>query len=94
MRIGVYVGSFDPVHNGHEKIVNHLLNKNYLDKIIIIPTGNYWDKQNITKLNHREKMLKHDSVPGHAHKYKSPPGMASSSRPGRCCPESVSPGPT
>ena len=38
MNIGVYVGSFNPVHIGHEKIVNHLLNNKIVDKVIIIPT--------------------------------------------------------
>ena len=58
MKIGVYVGSFNPPHKGHIKIVNHLLDKNYLDKIIIIPTGNYWDKNNLVNINDRINMLK------------------------------------
>lgn len=58
MKIGVYVGSFNPVHKGHIKIVNHLIEKNYLDKVIIIPTGAYWDKQNLVDLNDRIQMLK------------------------------------
>ena len=58
MKIGVYVGSFNPPHKGHIKIVNHLLNKNYLDKVIIIPTGNYWDKNNLVNINDRIDMLK------------------------------------
>ena len=33
MKIGVYVGSFNPPHKGHIKIVNHLIN-NYLSKKI------------------------------------------------------------
>ena len=45
MRLGVYVGSFNPVHKGHIKIINYLLN-NVLDKVLVIPTGNYWDKNN------------------------------------------------
>lgn len=57
MKIGVYVGSFDPIHKGHKSVVNHLIN-NYLDRVIIIPTGNYWNKQDITLLSHREKMIK------------------------------------
>lgn len=57
MKIGVYVGSFDPIHNGHIAIINHLLNK-YLDKIIIIPTGNYWDKNNLISIKHRINMIK------------------------------------
>ena len=50
MKIGVYVGSFNPVHIGHIKIVKYLINNNYFDKVIIIPTGNYWNKQNLTIL--------------------------------------------
>lgn len=58
MKIGVYVGSFNPPHKGHIKIVNHLINNKYLDKIIIIPTGNYWDKNNLVDIMHRINMLK------------------------------------
>lgn len=57
MKIGIYVGSFNPPHKGHIKIVNHLIN-NYLDKIIIIPTGNYWDKNDLIDIEHRINMLK------------------------------------
>lgn len=57
MKIGVYVGSFNPPHKGHIKIVKHLLNKKIVDKILIIPTNNYWNKTNIIDLNHRINML-------------------------------------
>lgn len=59
MRIGVYTGSFDPVHIGHKYIVNYLLDNNYLDKVIIVPTGAYWKKQELTNINHRINMLKY-----------------------------------
>ena len=58
MKIGVFVGSFNPVHKGHIKIINHLIKNKYLDKVIIIPTGNYWNKQNIININDRINMLK------------------------------------
>ena len=58
MKIGVYVGSFDPFHKGHENIVNHLIDKNYVDKIIIIPTLDYWDKKINLSLDDRIKMIK------------------------------------
>ena len=57
MKIGIYVGSFNPPHKGHLKIVNHLIN-NYLDKVIIIPTGNYWDKLDLVSINDRINMLR------------------------------------
>ena len=58
MKIGVYVGSFDPFHKGHENIIYHLLNKKYIDKVIIIPTLSYWDKNIKTSLNDRINMIK------------------------------------
>ena len=56
MKIGVYVGSFNPVHKGHIQIVNELLND--LDKVIIVPTGNYWNKNDLVDINHRINMWK------------------------------------
>ena len=39
MKIGIYGGSFNPVHNGHLNIVKYVLNQLKLDKIIVIPVG-------------------------------------------------------
>jgi len=39
MRIAIYGGSFNPMHIGHEKIVDYVLNNTNMDKIIIIPVG-------------------------------------------------------
>lgn len=58
MKLGVFVGSFNPPHKGHIKIVNDLIKKNYLDKIIIVPTNEYWDKTNLASLKDRINMLK------------------------------------
>ena len=58
MKIGVYVGSFNPVHNGHIKVINYLVNNNLVDKVLILPTPNYWNKQNLIDLKHRVNMLK------------------------------------
>ncbi len=59
MRLGIYNGSFDPVHRGHVAIVRHLLKKNYVDKVIVIPTGNYWDKQSLSPVKDRIRMWKY-----------------------------------
>ena len=58
MRIGVYVGSFNPFHLGHINVINYVLCHNYLDKIIVIPTGSYWDKTDLIDITHRIKMVK------------------------------------
>ena len=57
MKIGIFVGSFNPLHKGHIKIVDYLLAK-YLDKIIVIPTGTYWDKKDLIDIKHRINMWK------------------------------------
>lgn len=59
MKLGIYIGSFNPPHKGHIHVVNYLINNNVVDKVLIIPTENYWDKQNLVKLNHRINMLKY-----------------------------------
>ena len=58
MKLGIFIGSFNPPHKGHIDVVNYLLKRKYVDKILIVPTGNYWDKQNLENINHRVNMLK------------------------------------
>ena len=57
MKIGVYGGSFNPCHLMHKKLVLELLNNNYFDRIVIIPTGNFYKKSNLLKGEERIKML-------------------------------------
>ncbi len=58
MKIGVYVGSFNPVHKGHVRIANTIINNGYVDKLLVIPTLSYWDKKGIISLEDRANMLK------------------------------------
>ncbi|MGC6366382.1 MAG: nicotinate (nicotinamide) nucleotide adenylyltransferase [Candidatus Marinamargulisbacteria bacterium] len=39
MRLTVFGGAFDPLHNGHVDIVNYLLAVSPLDRLVIVPTG-------------------------------------------------------
>lgn len=39
MRIAIYGGSFNPMHRGHEQIVEYILKNLDMDKIIIVPVG-------------------------------------------------------
>lgn len=57
MKIGVYGGSFNPCHLMHKRLVLELLEKNYFDRIVIIPTGNFYKKSNLLKGEERIKML-------------------------------------
>lgn len=59
MKIGIFGGSFNPPHRMHLKIVEHLLNNNYVDKVIMVPTGSkYKYKNNLESDNSRLEMLK------------------------------------
>ncbi len=58
MKLGVYIGSFNPVHVGHIDLINYLLRNKYIDKALIIPTVEYWNKTNLLPLNDRINMLK------------------------------------
>lgn len=58
MKLGVYVGSFNPPHKGHIDVVNYLLENNILDDILIVPTLGYWDKTDLVDIRHRINMLK------------------------------------
>lgn len=58
MKIGILGGSFNPPHKMHLNMGLELLNKNYVDKIIYVPTGSkYKYKNNLVQDEHRFKML-------------------------------------
>ena len=59
MRLGIYIGSFNPVHKGHIDVVNYLLTNNYIDKVLVVPTLAYWDKDNLAPIIDRINMLKY-----------------------------------
>ena len=58
MKLGIYIGSFNPVHKGHIDVVNYLLINNYVDRVLIVPTLGYWDKQDLVPIGDRINMLK------------------------------------
>ena len=41
-RIGLYGGTFDPIHNGHLHLVVQLLGRGLVDELILIPAGQPW----------------------------------------------------
>ena len=57
MRIGIYCGSFSPVHKGHIQIGEACLKQGLVDKLMIIATGDYWHKHDLLPLEDRLQML-------------------------------------
>lgn len=39
MRIGLYGGTFDPIHNGHLHVISELINRDIVDRILLVPAG-------------------------------------------------------
>ena len=58
MKLGIFMGSFNPPHKGHIGVMNYLLDNGYVDKILVVPTLNYWNKNNLIDIKDRINMLK------------------------------------
>jgi nicotinate-nucleotide adenylyltransferase len=56
MRIGLYFGSFNPVHTGHLIIANHLLNQTELEKVWFIVSPQNPFKVNASLLNEYDRL--------------------------------------
>jgi len=56
MKIGLYFGSFNPVHIGHLIITNHVLNETDLDKIWFVVSPQNPFKQNNSLLNEYDRL--------------------------------------
>lgn len=58
MKIGIFGGSFNPPHNMHTDIANYMINQQYVDKVVFVPTGSkYAYKNNLIEEEHRLNML-------------------------------------
>ena len=57
-RVGIYCGSFSPVHKGHIAIAGACIDQDLVDEVRIIATGSYWQKNDLYPLKDRLAMLK------------------------------------
>lgn len=57
-KYGLLLGSFNPIHNGHLNIANHVMNYLLLDKIFFMPVGQPWGKNELASKEHRYNMTK------------------------------------
>ena len=58
MKIALYLGSFNPFHNGHLEVVKTTLNDFKMDKVIIVPTmQNPWKKEKVLDIDKREAII-------------------------------------
>ena len=39
MKLGLYGGTFDPIHNGHTHVITQLLTQQVVDRILVVPAG-------------------------------------------------------
>ena len=57
MKIGIFGGSFNPPHKMHESIPEQLIEKGIIDKVIFVPTSNFYPKAGLISDEARYEML-------------------------------------
>lgn len=58
MKIGIFGGCFNPPHKMHKNIPLELINNGYLDKVIYVPTGDSYNKKDLTSFETRYNMVR------------------------------------
>lgn len=56
-KIGIYSGTFDPVHSGHIAFAEQAIDELTLDVLYMLPEPTPWRKTNVTPVEHRQKMI-------------------------------------
>lgn len=56
MKLGIYGGTFDPIHNAHVRVANAFLEEFSLDKLMIIPTGVHPRKNKVSGADPKKRL--------------------------------------
>jgi nicotinate-nucleotide adenylyltransferase len=56
-RVGIFAGTFDPVHHGHISFAKAALKACELDKVVFLPEASPRNKSSVTSIRHRKDML-------------------------------------
>ncbi|MGN6801286.1 MAG: nicotinate-nicotinamide nucleotide adenylyltransferase, partial [Ginsengibacter sp.] len=59
MNIGLYFGSFNPVHNGHLIIANYIANYTNLDRVwfVVSPQSPFKKRSSLINEHHRKHLI-------------------------------------
>ena len=57
MKIAVFGGTFDPIHNAHVAVAREAADRFQLDRVLFIPAGNPPFKTALTSFEHRYRMV-------------------------------------
>lgn len=58
LRIGVMGGTFDPIHYGHLVAAEEARYQLDLDRVLFVPAGRPWQKEDVTSATHRLEMTR------------------------------------
>jgi nicotinate-nucleotide adenylyltransferase len=57
MNIGIYAGTFDPIHNGHIGFAKKAIESGNLDRIIVVAEKEPYRKKPVASWDHRQAMI-------------------------------------
>jgi nicotinate-nucleotide adenylyltransferase len=49
LKLGLYGGTFDPIHNGHTHVITQLLERGIVDRLLVVPAGEPRLRENAPK---------------------------------------------
>ena len=55
-RVGIYGGTFDPIHKGHLHLIRQLLESGSVDEVIVIPAGNPWMREDAPRASAQDRL--------------------------------------